>query len=101
MFQRVKDLFKRKKMSDDIGYIGYSEMLGQDVTKMLEAEHLSFRTEDAFGTVFFKDSKPLLAYVYTWSGPGPEELLRERGYKVVQTDHRGNGHYTCALTSLE
>lgn len=82
-----------------MGYIDYLRMMGDDVSKMEAAEHVDFHTEDAFGTVFLKDGKPLLAYVYTWSGPGPEELLKARGYKVNEVVSRGNGHFSCALES--
>jgi hypothetical protein len=80
------------------GYIEYLEMIGDDVSKMKAAEHVDFSTEDAFGTVFLKEGVPLLAYVYTWAGPGPEKLLTDLGYKVIDVSHRGNGHWSVALS---
>ena len=80
-----------------MSYIEYCEMMGDDVSKMKAAEHVNFKTADAFGTIFFKDSKALLAYVYTWAGPGPKQLLEERGYRVIEVASRGNGHFSVAL----
>ena len=80
-----------------MSYIDYLKMLGQDTSQMEALEHKHFKTDDAYGTVFFKDGAPLLAYVYVWKGPGPEALLTERGYKVIEVVSRGNGHYSCAL----
>lgn len=80
-----------------MSYIDYLEMLGDDVARMRALEHVDFKTDDAFGTVFFRESKPVLAYVYTWAGPGPEQLLLAEGYRVTELVGRGNGHYTCAV----
>ncbi len=80
-----------------MSYIEYLEMMGDDTSRMRSAEHVDFKTDEAYGTVFLKEGRPLLAYVYVWSGPGPEQLLNDRGYTVKELVPRGNGHFTCAL----
>lgn len=80
-----------------MSYIDYLKMMGDDTSKMEAAEHTDFKTDDAYGTIFFKDGKPLLAYIFVWKGPGPERLLMDLGYHTTDVQHRGNGHYSCAL----